>query len=134
MVKRANETMTETWKRPTVSIRKDLIRKGTDYTMVKFRNPAKKGETWYISVHGLGGGPWTGNGYDPSIPQTFESEVTQHIRGRYEVYSLVKYNEKAIRKSPDAPFPKMVMKRLFNRAAAYCARRGFVNVDPRWKK
>jgi hypothetical protein len=126
--------MTEkTWKRPTV--RMMFPKKGMDYTMVKFRNPAKKGETWNVSVHGKGGGPHTESGhYDPTIPMTFESQVVQTIRGQYHTYVLVTYQEKALRPDPSAPFPKMVMKRLFNRAAAYCKRHGFVNVDPRWKQ
>jgi len=124
----------ENWKRPTIRILPPR-RKEPAYVMVKFKNPAKKGETWHVSVVGMGAGPFKAHGeYDPSIPQTFKSEVTQHVSGRYHVYTLVEYTEKALRKDPHGPFPKMVMKRLFNRAAAYCTRHGFVNVDPRWKK
>lgn len=102
------------------------------YTMVKFRKPGHKGETWYVSVHKMGGGPHTKDGIDLRIPATFKAEVTQHVSGRYAVYGLAEFTEKAKLKDIRA-FPPAVMKRLFKKAEAFCNKHGFVNVDVRWK-
>jgi hypothetical protein len=105
---------------------------GTDFTMVRFRKPGHKGETWYVSVNRMGGGPYTKDGINLKIPATFTAEVTQHVANRYAVYSLAEFSEKILLKDiHEHPLP--IRKRLFKKAEAFCTKHGYVNVDPRWK-
>lgn len=103
------------------------------YTSVRFRKPGHKGETWYVSVHKYGGVPHTKNGIDLRIPARFASNVTQHVTGRYHIYTLFEAEEKVKLKHID-DFPPAVMKRLFKKAEAYCHKHGYVLADSRWKK
>jgi hypothetical protein len=112
---------------------KIITKKGMSYTMVRFRKPGHKGETWYVSVHGCGGGPYTKDGYDSSIPARFTSSVTQRVTGRYHVYTLAEF-EKTARVSRNHEHPEHVYKILFKKAVDFCKKHGYVNVDPRWKK
>jgi hypothetical protein len=108
---------------------------GTDYCSVRFRKPGHKGETWYVTVSGRGGGPYLGHEpyFDPSIPATFKADVTQHVTGRYHVYTMAEFTKKA-KITRENKHPKAVYAALWKQAVAFCTKNGYVNVDPRWKK
>jgi hypothetical protein len=104
-----------------------------NYCSVRFRKPGHKGETWYVSVHKMGGGPYTAKGIDLSIPTTFRVDVLQQVVKRYRVYTLFEATEKIkLQKLGDFPLP--IQKRLFKKAEAFCNAHGYVNADSRWKK
>jgi len=106
--------------------------KKPEYTSVRFRKPGHKGETWYVSVHKMGGGPHTKDGVDLRIPARFRADVLQTMTGRYHVYTLADFEEFVKLKKID-DFPPAVMKRLYKKCEAFCNKNGYVNVDPRWK-
>jgi len=106
--------------------------KKPDYTMVRFRKPGHKGETWYVNINKMGGGPHQKNGINLNIPATFKGEVTQHVTGRYAIYTLAEFVEH-VKLKDIKEFPPEILKSLFMQAVAFCNKHGFVNVDPRWK-
>jgi len=105
------------------------------YVSVRFRKPGHKGETWYVTVSGRGGGPYLKDEpyFDPKIPATFVADVTQVIAGQYHTYIVAEFTKTAkIKKRGE--HPKAVYAALFKQAVAFCKKHGYVNVDPRWKK
>lgn len=109
--------------------------KGMDLVSVRFRKPGHKGETWYVTVSGRGGGPYLGHPpyFDPKIPATFIADVTQTFTGKYHTYVIKEFVEKK-RITRRNEHPIAVYRRLFKKAVEYCNKHGFVVADPRWKK